>query len=79
MAYLRDFYTYGIVYRGDRDANESNHLIINSHADYAGNVDTRRSISGYLRMLIGGPVPWASHKQQFVSFSITEVEFVVMC
>ena len=79
MAYLRGTYNYGIVYRGDTGTNESNRMIIYSDADYAGNVDNMRSISGYLLVLNGGPVSWASRKQQRVSLSTTEAEFVAMC
>jgi hypothetical protein len=79
MAYLRGTYNYGIIFRGDRGTSESNRLTIYSDADYASNVDTSRSISGYLLVLNGGPVSWASHKQECVSLSTTEAEFVAMC
>ncbi|MCO5609164.1 hypothetical protein L7F22_063387 [Adiantum nelumboides] len=45
-------------------------------ANYAGDVDKRRSTSGYVFMFIGGAVSWRSRLQNCVSLSTTEAEYI---
>ncbi|XP_051113714.1 secreted RxLR effector protein 161-like [Andrographis paniculata] len=47
-----------------------------SDSDYAGCIDTRKSISGYVFMLAGGAVSWRSAKQSITATSNMEAEFV---
>jgi hypothetical protein len=47
-------------------------------ADYAGDTTDRRSISGHLYLLLGGPVTWNSVKQRCVSVSTTEAEYIAL-
>ncbi|WKA06777.1 hypothetical protein VitviT2T_024661 [Vitis vinifera] len=44
--------------------------------DYAGDVDDRKSTSGYVFLLSEGAVAWSSKKQPVVTLSTTEAEFV---
>ena len=46
-------------------------------SDYAGDQDDRRGTSGYVFMLGTRAVSWSSKKQQIVSLSTTEAEFIV--
>eukprot|EP00253_Pinus_taeda_P003076 PITA_03076 len=48
----------------------------NSEADWAGDLDQRRSTSGYVFNLFGGAVSWMSKKQYVVALSTTEVEYM---
>lgn len=47
-----------------------------SDADYASDLATRRSTTGYVFMLAGGPVSWTSQRQKLVTLSTTEAEYV---
>ena len=47
-----------------------------SNSDYAGDLDDRRSTSGYVFMMSSGAVSWCSKKQAVVTLSTTEAEFI---
>ncbi|CAG4933546.1 unnamed protein product [Colias eurytheme] len=57
-------------------SRESNDLIGYSDSDFASDIDTRKSTTGYLFMMNGGPITWSSQKQKTVALSTTEAEFV---
>lgn len=45
-------------------------------SDMAGDVDSRKSTSGYLVTFAGGAVSWQSKLQKCVALSTTEAEFI---
>lgn len=47
-------------------------------SDYAGDLDKRRSLSGYTFVSGGGAISWKSSHQGVVALSTTEVEFLSM-
>ncbi|KAE9073864.1 hypothetical protein PF010_g24902 [Phytophthora fragariae] len=49
-----------------------------SDANWAGNRDDRRSVSGMLLMLCGAPVVWRSTFQKTVALSSTEAEYMAL-
>lgn len=53
-------------------------LIGYSDADYAGDVDTRKSTSGYLFLFNGGPAVWGSDRQTCTALSTTESELIAV-
>lgn len=53
-----------------------NHLKAYADADYAGNMDTRRSTTGFVFLMNGGPVTWATQRQRCTSLSTTEAEYI---
>ncbi|KAI1005464.1 hypothetical protein K3495_g2750 [Podosphaera aphanis] len=57
---------------------QSAKIVMYSDSDYAGDVVTRHSVSGYVVMLGGGPVCWQSKQQKSVSTSIAEAEYVAL-
>ena len=46
-------------------------------ADWVGDLDHRRSTSGYVFNLFGGAFSWMSKKQSVVVLSTTEAEYIV--
>lgn len=73
MKGTKDFFIKysGRLYKGDKVK-----IQVYCDADWAQNVDDRKSTSGYVIMLAGGPVIWSCKKQPTVSVSATEAEFV---
>ena len=53
-------------------------ITVYSDADYASCRDTRRSISGYVFLLNGCAISWLSKKQNSVSTSTTESEYMAL-
>lgn len=47
-------------------------------ADWGGCLEDRKSQTGYLFMLGGGPISWDSRKQKTVALSTTEAEYMAM-
>nr|CAN81027.1 hypothetical protein VITISV_012091 [Vitis vinifera] len=47
-----------------------------SDSDFAGCVDSRKSISGYIFILAGGVISWRSVKQTLTATSTMEAEFI---
>ena len=73
FAYLVGTIDLGIVY--SRSENECN-IVGYSDADYASDLETRRSTTGYVFCMAGGPVTWSSQRQRLVTLSTTESEYV---
>ena len=74
IGYIKNTLDYGITY--SRDFDLTPHAFVD--ADYGGCKDTRRSTSGYVFMMAGGPVTWSSKRQATVALSTVEAEYVAM-
>ena len=74
MRYLQGTINHGILYT----KLSSRECIGFSDADWAGDLDNRRSTSGYLFQISGGPVSWRSKKQSSVALSTAEAEYVAL-
>ena len=76
LQYLKATRDTGITYGGEQGGD----LIIKgySDSDWAGDHTTRKSMSGYIFMLNGGPVSWCSKCQSTVALSSTEAEYVTL-
>ncbi|KAF1334706.1 Integrase catalytic core protein, partial [Globisporangium splendens] len=74
LRYLQATPTHGIRFFG----SGSGELIGYSDADWAGDIETRRSTSGYVFVLNGGCISWRSKKQRTVALSSTEAEYMAL-
>ena len=71
LEYISNTYDVGITYRG-----HAMDLHGYSDSDWAGDLDTRRSTTGYLAFMAGGPIAWQSRLQTTVAVSSMEAEYM---
>ena len=69
-------YLKGTTHLGITFSRDGGDLTGYSDSDYAADLSTRKSISGTIFTLTGGPVSWSSKQQTIVGLSTTEVEYV---
>lgn len=74
LRYLQATPTYGLQFSASNDGR----LVGYSDADWAGDIESRRSTSGYVFMLNGGCISWRSKKQRTVALSSTEAEYMAL-
>ena len=73
VKYVAGSIDFGIVYEG---ASENFDLTGYTDSDYAGDVDTRRSTSGFVFFLCDRAVTWCCQRQKTVTLSTMEAEYV---
>ena len=76
--YLNSTLNYGLKFSGSCNGSNNIELTGFSDSEYAGCYDTRRSTSGYVFQLGGGPISWQSRRQPLVTLSVTEAEYVAL-
>ena len=74
MRYLNGMRNYGLLY----DKEKATDFIGYSDADWAGDLDDRRSTPGYLFKLSGAAVSLRSKKQSCVALSTAEAEYMAL-
>ena len=74
LRYLRGTYDQAILYQHVHTLADTLWGWVDS--DWAADVDSRRSHTGYIIMLNGGAVSWKSRRQDCVSLSTSEAEYV---
>ena len=72
LRYIAGTAEYGILY----SSNSEFKLIGFTDSDFAGSQDDRKSTSGYVFNLGSGEIAWSSKKQQIVTLSSAEAEYV---
>jgi hypothetical protein len=75
LRYLKGTLDYGIKYIDASDVEFTGY----SDFDWAGNLDDRKSTTGYAFSIGSGVVSWSSKKQPTVSLSSTEAEYKALC
>ena len=74
LRYLKGTLDYGLKY----SVNENPTLVGYSDSDWAGDINTRRSTSGYIFQIGNNTVSWSSKRQTTVAKSSTEAEYVAL-
>lgn len=74
LSYLTGSTTHGILFSGVGRTN----LVRYIDSDNAGDVDIRRSTSGYIFLHLGGTISWGSKRQSCTSISTTKAEYVAV-
>lgn len=72
MRYLRGTLDYGLTFQRGNKLN----IVAYTDADWAGDNATRKSVSGAIIFLAGGPIIFRSIQQSLTALSTTEAEFI---
>ena len=73
---MRGTSDYGLCYQGRPGLERVLDICGFFDAEWAGNLDQRRSTSGYVFNLFGGAISWMGKRQTIVAVSNTEVEYM---
>lgn len=76
LRYILGTVDVGLMF--ERDDQFGRHVVGYVDSDYAGDLDKRRSTSGYVFTLARGPVSWRSTLQSTVALSTTEAEYMAV-
>lgn len=68
---------YEIFYQGRKEQEKEAHPVGYSDANWGSDV-ARRSTTGYVFLLCGGPISWSSKKQSSVASSTVEAEYIAL-
>ncbi|XXG58987.1 hypothetical protein AAC387_Pa04g1157 [Persea americana] len=74
LRYVKGTLDFGVFYCKGGDYE----LVAYTDSDYAGDLEDRKSTSGYLFLSSYGAVSWSSRKQPIVTLSTSEAEFVTV-
>ncbi len=74
FAYLAGTTNYGIRYGGEMAINEESPLQGYTDANFAMDLVARKSTTGILFQLFGGPISWGNKRQRATSLSTTDAE-----
>jgi hypothetical protein len=78
LRYLKGTKQSPIRYSGRLHKGEKVKITAFCDSDWAQDKDDRKSTSGFVVMLAGGPISWRCKKQPTVALSATEAEFVAL-
>ena len=75
LAYVKGTLNQGLSYH-DPGVGKRNTLSGWVDSDFASDIDTRKSVTGHLMVLNGGPVSWKASRQGGVTLSSSEAELM---
>ncbi len=75
LRYLKGTPDQGITYRGIEPITAQPPLLAYCDSDWAQDIDTRRSVTGYTFLLCGAAISWQSKRQHTVTLSSVEAEY----
>jgi hypothetical protein len=80
LRYLKDTTKLGLLYKGLDNNNNNINIEIKAYtdADWAGDLDERKSTTGYIIMINNCIVSWVSQKQKTVALSTAEAEYMAI-
>lgn len=73
LSYLKGSVSRGLLFKGNGGADS---LVGYVDSDFAWNLDTRKSFSGYVFTLFGTTISWKANLQSVVALSITAAEYI---
>jgi hypothetical protein len=76
LRYLAGTKDYCLEFNGKSNEDMSSLILGYTDSDWAGDIDTRRSTSGYVFLMCGGAVSWSSRLQASPALSSTEAEYM---
>ena len=74
LRYLQGTKDYKLTYR----RSDNLEVVGYSDSDFAKCKDDKKSTSGYIFMLAGGPISWKSHKQELTATSTMMAEYIAL-
>jgi Reverse transcriptase (RNA-dependent DNA polymerase) len=78
LRYLAGTSDLGITYKAS-NTRATPTLTAYADADWASDVTTRRSVTGYVLMINDSPISWCSTSQKSVALPTTEAEYMAAC
>jgi len=78
LKFVMDTEDYGLKIEPTIDDLTNWDIVMYTDSNYAGDKDTRISVTGYVLFLCGVPIAWKSKAQKSVSLSSSEAEYVAL-
>lgn len=79
LRYIKGTQELGVQYGGKALANNTGTLHGYSDSDFAGDIELRRSTSGFVFFFVGGVISCQSKRQSVTALSSTEAEYYALC
>ena len=78
LRYLKNTINKGLVFGINKHSKDLNIISGYVDSDYAGCIDTRKSLTGYVFTMFGTAISWKANLQKVVALSTTEAEYMAL-
>ena len=78
IKFVLDTKNYGLIINPKKNHDFKWKLTIYTDSDWAGDKDTRQSVSGYVLFLMNVPILWKSKGQNTLALSSSEAEYYAL-